>query len=924
MTETFPDIRFTGTLRPAQDAAAKVMRAQLKRGERRLHIVAPPGSGKTVLGLYAWAHLVRRPAVVLSPTSAIQSQWSARLSLFDLAGHGHRVSDDPHAPGVFTSLTYQSISRPAQTGDLDDDAIETWCERLMDAGEATSLDEAIAWIEDLRIRNQPYFEARLAVYRKMVRDARALEGDVLGAVDENVRRAVAALREADVGMLILDECHHLLGHWGRVADAVADALDDPVVLGLTATPPDVRGRRREDVDRYARFFGPIDYETPTPALVRAGNLAPYQDLCLVVRPRAAELKYLAEADRSFRAIVRELERPRETTEATRVPPLAAWTARQLAERRIVDQPAANWTTFVRRDRALADHGRLYLYDRNHPWPDGVPEPPPLLLTDRPTRFDCLVTVLDRYVRHGLRRSTSTLDHALADETTGRLRLLGLQITETGVRPCAAPVTRVLAHSDAKTHALPDILAAEEAALGERLRGVVVCDYEKASSRTAETSVLDAEAGGAVAAFRTLLESDVGDRLDPILVTGATVLVDSDLAGTFLEEARTWLDTRGLAIELTATAEDGLHVIEGRGGDWRPRTYVALITELFQRGVTRCLVGTRGLLGEGWDAHRINVLIDLTTAATSMTVNQLRGRSFRIDPDDPKKLADNWDVICVAGEFAKGLDDYHRFTEKHEKLYGVTDDGVIERGVGHVHAAFTEMQPEDVEGLMSAINADMLARAQRRDDARTQWRIGTPFRGVESSAIEVGGAGPLRGVAAGGAPTLATVEDSLAYAVSRAVIEGLIDADRLEKRVKLEARVRDGGYVRLFLRQASEADSALFAESVAEVFGPLDRPRYVIPRFVTIEHDTWLSRLLPEVMGRYFRRERRRYAMLHAVPSALAKTKDLALTYQRAWNRRVSPGEAVYAHHGKGEEMVEQARQRGLTPRVRVHEKTMYE
>ena len=118
------------------------------------------------------------------------------------------------------------------------------------------------------------------------------------------------------------------------------------------------------------------------------------------------------------------------------------------------------------------------------------------------------------------------------------------------------------------------------------------------------------------------------------------------------------------------------MINGKGRDWCPRVYVAMITDLFQRGVTRCLVGTRGLLGEGWDANKVNVLIDLTTVTTSMTVNQLRGRSIRLDPNDPTKLADNWDVVCIAPEFSKGLDDYRRFIAKHKSLFGVTDDGAI--------------------------------------------------------------------------------------------------------------------------------------------------------------------------------------------------------------------------------------------------------
>ena len=88
----------------------------------------------------------------------------------------------------------------------------------------------------------------------------------------------------------------------------------------------------------------------------------------------------------------------------------------------------------------------------------------------------------------------------------------------------------------------------------------------------------------------------------------------------------------------------------------------------------------------------------------MTVNQLRGRSIRLDPDEPNKLANNWDVVCIAPEFSKGLDDYARFIKKHKTIFGVTDDGAVEKGVGHVHAAFTELKPEGLEGSVAALNA----------------------------------------------------------------------------------------------------------------------------------------------------------------------------------------------------------------------------
>ncbi len=234
-----------------------------------------------------------------------------------------------------------------------------------------------------------------------------------------------------------------------------------------------------------------------------------------------------------------------------------------------------------------------------------------------------------------------------------------------------------------------------------------------------------------------------------------MLVDDDLAPTFDAAAQEWLAKEGYEVELEFGEEEGFHVIRGKGGDWCPRVYVAMITDLFQAGLTKCLVGTRGLLGEGWDASKINVLIDLTTVTTSMTVNQLRGRSIRLDADEPQKLANNWDVVCIAPEFSKGLDDYLRFIAKHTTLFGITDDGAIEKGVGHVHPAFTELKPEGLEGSTSLLNAEMLARAGRRDEVRELWKIGQPYSDQPIRALEtspLGGSGgfpPFKGAGSNG-------------------------------------------------------------------------------------------------------------------------------------------------------------------------------
>ena len=926
----FPQLEFQGALRPSQRDVVALARQKLASGtERRLHIAAPPGSGKTVLGLYIWAHVVRRPAVVLSPNSAIQAQWAARLDLFqDRAATEALVSTDPAQPGFLTSLTYQAVTLPSRNAtDLDMLAQALWTERLVAQGEVGLPAEAEVWIRDLSAHNPTYYQERLAVYRREARSALAQTGHALATLHTAARDTLLRLREAGIGMVILDECHHLLGHWGRVLQEAVELFEGPIVVGLTATPPDFEEHAVADVERYQRLFGDLDYEVPVPAVVKDGFIAPYQDLAYFVRPTAAELAYVAKADAALHALVEDCcqAAPTGADGTAARQNLVDWVCTVLATRQLPASTAKDWRTFEQRDRTFAHAARRFLLDRGLSLPKGVPPLRDLEWLDDVPALTMLIPVLDRYIRHYLRRSSDISLQELAQRATARLRLLGVQITETGARACASPVGRVLAYSQSKMHALAPILRREYACLGDQLRAVVVTDYEQASATgNVEGHPLSEGAGGAIAAFRILLQTPETKALNPVLVTGATVLVGDELLERFRHTARTWLEHRGVAVELTEERYDGFHRLLGGGRDWSPRLYVALITDLFHEGVTRCLVGTRGLLGEGWDAPKLNVLIDLTAVTTAMTVNQLRGRSFRLDPDDPAKLANNWDVVCIAPEFTKGFDDYQRFRTKHQHLFGVTEDGAIEKGVGHVHAAFTTLRPTGVEDSVARLNADMLERVPKRADYRTLWRIGDAYHPEPIHALEIG----RTGSGGGGFPPFAGPREpwthhSLSLAMGHAVLEALQDAGLLDHQWPIHAGERAGGYVRLFLAQASEGDSALFTQALAETLGPLRRPRYVIPRLADVEHPTVLSRWLPRVIGQYFARRIRQVVMWHAVPTALSRSKTEVALFEHRWNQYVSPGQAVYAHRGIGREMLEAARHQGLVPTVVPHRKEVF-
>ena len=324
---------------------------------------------------------------------------------------------------------------------------------------------------------------------------------------------------------------------------------------------------------------------PIPALVRDSNLAPYQDLCYFVRPAEHELEYIAKVDDEFDEILAELEQP--PAYENGVPRLQDWVYQQLNDKILPGGKSVTWTTYAKRTGNFSDAARMYLKNCKINLPHDVPQ----FRGSEWGRMSYLRPVLDRYVRHGLRRSELKEDHKKGEILTSRLRLLGMQITETGIRPCASPVGR-LWFAATKIEALSEIISTEMQSLGQDIRAVIVTDFEKTSATALVEGVMDDEAGGAIAAFRSLVKCDSGDMLDPILMTGSTVLVDDDLSERFLEAARAWITERNLDIELKARHEETYHVIVGRGKDWIPRYYSLMITEFFQQGLTKCLIGTR--------------------------------------------------------------------------------------------------------------------------------------------------------------------------------------------------------------------------------------------------------------------------------------------------------------------------------------------
>ncbi len=245
-------------MEPAADLERRAFRLPLRKyqqlaldafdldraGDSRFYLVLPPGSGKTVVALEA-ARRIGRRTLILVPNNAVLGQW------VDTWNNDFPASADaPLSPcgtdrtlaAPLTVLTYQSIAV------IDETTSATDRRRIVAAADRAAL---------------------------------------LDLLHPNGRDVIERAAALGPWTLVLDECHHLLALWGALVRAIVDTLGPgTAVIGLTATPPALlTGWQRELSDN---LFGAPDFEVLAPALVKDGDLAPYQELAYLTAPGAED------------------------------------------------------------------------------------------------------------------------------------------------------------------------------------------------------------------------------------------------------------------------------------------------------------------------------------------------------------------------------------------------------------------------------------------------------------------------------------------------------------------------------------------------------------------------------------------------------------------------------------------------------------
>ncbi len=878
--QPFEKMNFCYSWRPYQERVLMAIKAHLD--DKRLHVVAAPGAGKTTLGLEVF-RLLQKPTLVLSPTRIIRDQWIERLKDFvdeENVTELDWVSNSIQEPKVLTSITYQAL------------------------------------------------HAKFAEELNEVEEEISLEQDE-GLEKDEVNGFIKTIEQHDIQVLILDEAHHLRAEWWRALERVCAHFPNIILVSLTATPPyDSQGH---EWSRYEQLCGPIDEEISVPELVKAGTLCAHQDFIWACNATANEKKQVQDYDDRVSTVCNTLYNSGEFQDIVLAHP---WLHSCKIESDIIKEPhiAIALLSYIKAKSLPSNEELMVLLDLSeqdipelgrHWWQVLVET----ILFSKTTQLDGNSQEFIAQLKKQLKSSDLLYKRELSLERSRRME-------------------RSLALSTSKASACATIHQLEYKHRGEELRQVILADYirDEALSSGLDTGEINL---GAWPIFHSLISSSPVPN-DVALLTGRISIIPSSKLELLLNN----IESNKVKVESIAGTQHYKKVSAPLN------QLTSAFTALLMKGDIKALVGTRSLLGEGWDAPSINSLILASSVGSFMLTNQMRGRAIRIDKNNESKVSSIWHLVAINADSYAGWSDFGNLTKRFETFVGLSEkDRSIESGFERMDA--TSLQAINTRIKTTPItgnNRQMLRRYRNLHRVSERWQnaltVDETARIVPS--VKTNNALGMRGLllkqsfsylvtqivtaivgllasmwyvqprsgstlvlflilaCVGGLiyklpKTISTIKVVLLYLpidgaltqIGKALAEALCRVGFVEtsiRNMKVNVIKSSDGTYYLSLLGATFYESALFSDCLAEILAPIDNPRYLIVR-----------------EGKFLGSTRIDY---HAVPMKFAVKKEYAQVFYKSWQKNVSLSELIYTRTEVGRKRLLKAKMKSFSSMFR--------
>ena len=862
----FSKISFKWTFRDYQQKVLDNANKHLL--DKKIHIVAAPGSGKTVLGL----ELIRRlgaPALVLSPSVSIKQQWGDRFAecyLPETENVNEYVSFDIMKPSLLTSITYQAlhaaVNRLPMSIEAEEDALET--------------------------------EA---------------------ATDFSKFDLISEVNRVGIKTICLDEAHHLKSEWQRALEKFIGILGaDVTVISLTATPP--YDSEPHEWNRYISLCGEIDEEIFVPQLVKQKTLCPHQDYIYFSYPTEEEAGII----KSYK---------KKAAECTKYIAENGYIAAALRSAGIIGDKKLNdeilydntdgFTTLITLGKAcginISPEITRKLFGRKN-----VPENN-IGITEKAFQF-----IIDKPEIFGEALSEE-LKNILLENSLIEKRKVQLITTDK--------INRMLASSMGKLKSIEIIAENDVNNLGDGLRMLVLTDFIKKEIKKSIGTDDELHTMGAVPVFEAIRRK-LGERTKVALLTGTLVILPDSAVASAQKIAN---EEKAGCIVKPIEGTNHSEVVFGGSNKHK----VGIITKIFALGEINILVGTKSLLGEGWDSPNINSLILASFVGSFMLSNQMRGRAIRVDKKNPDKVSNIWHLVTVLpdgdGKNTDELegDDFltvkRRFSCFQAPSY---NKSVIENGIKRIDIL---TPPFDSTGI-DRINSEMLRISSDRKTAASRWDFeikgsATPVISDESEvpmsvypkkkvsnnkllsiifavlavlgiviAVTTGFLGSVFGIAVtiislyfmikkASFVTKNSTPEKTVTGLSRAVLKTLQQLKEIDSSPKIKVNVKraaDGKSLSVSLAGATERESKVFIKAISELFSPIDDPRYVIIGITKI-----------------LKTEKRNFTNSFSCPSIIGVNKESAEIFKKHLKSPARDFELVFTRSENGRKILNECK-----------------
>jgi len=716
------------------------------------------------------------------------------------------------------------------------------------------------------------------------------------------------MRSYGVKTICLDEAHHLKNEWQKALEKFIKALDSNItVISLTATPPYDSGS--DEWARYQAVCGEIDQEIFVPELVGQNTLCPHQDYVYFNFPTQEELAIWAEHKANAEQAVVAL---------SQLPVFSDLCAR-LNQSQDLGFAKEYVSVFV-----LLEHFGLAVEKsvmKRLAFRTKLPE---FSMEQAETALQFLLggELLSEEEQEAVKQVLNA--HSVYNK-----RRVELVLTDK--------LKRALLSSVGKLNSITDIVRSEAAAMGENLRMLVLTDYIKKETLSKAVEAESFQSVNVVSIFETIRRVGTGAKIG--VLSGTLVILPKSIDLS---------DIKHRSEDIPGT---DYCTVDIPGPTHRAVNYVG---DLFTSGKLQILIGTKSLLGEGWDSPCINTLILASFVGSYVLSNQMRGRAIRINKKDPNKVANIWHLVTVEPEylFQEGTlkqtaakitynknvltsYDLDVLKRRFDAFMGPNyTTGTIESGMDRITAI---QAPYDEKGI-ETINDNMLALSAQRTVVAEQWknqvldtnfsvsvqtkapkRVQLPIPASGGISAFLGGASGVL-LALGGAHQL--ISGNIGFAIGLAVaafsvakpalpsIRSLFSHSSPEKSVRSIGRavfqtLRECGFI--------ESDAKVTVCEDADGGCVSLLLQNATTREENVFHKAMAEILSPMEDPRYIliskdRKGKYNYRLSFACPAILSKKKEHAQLLAKNLSSTAGKFEAVYTQREDGRQLLLQCRQ----------------